>query len=313
MRAKTYRDLSGLFADLPPVPSAGKPEGPELPARLHGGAVRHRMLSVVLAILVAIVAVHTLAFALNPWAWAFSPWLWIGLIAVIAVLVTRSRKRAPEPQDRRWLSAAYGCEGNPPLIGCRCMAWWRRGRRGLGQPAGRGPGRGVAQAGGFPPGLVSASTAPGRSLGAGLGVAARAPAGHAEPCGSAVTLEVPRPGRRCLWGAVSVDIPENAPGRREGRRGPPGAARRRAQPSPRHQGHLLTGSGHSARGAAARGAGTAARGAGAGRSGVAAQRGSAAIRLTGPAPGGRSTVAQPRPARSAFPGACLPRRLPFPG
>ncbi len=52
------------------------------------------MLPVVLAILVAIVAVHTLAFALNPWAWAFSPWLWIGLIAVIAVLVTRSRKRA---------------------------------------------------------------------------------------------------------------------------------------------------------------------------------------------------------------------------
>ena len=93
MRAKTYRDLGGLLADLPPTPSPGKPEGPELPARLHGGRSRHRMLSVVLAILVAIVAVHTLTFALNPWAWAFSPWLWIGLIAVIAVLVTRSRKR----------------------------------------------------------------------------------------------------------------------------------------------------------------------------------------------------------------------------
>lgn len=94
MRAKTYRDLGGLLADLPPTPSPGKPEGPELPARRHGGRSGHRMLSVVLAILVAIVAVRTLAFALNPWAWAFSPWLWVGLIAVIAVLVTRSRKRA---------------------------------------------------------------------------------------------------------------------------------------------------------------------------------------------------------------------------
>ena len=93
MRAKTYRDLGGLFADLPPTPSPGQPEGPELPARLHGGRSRHRILSVVLAVLVAIVAVHTLTFALNPWAWAFSPWLWIGLIAVIAVLVTRYRKR----------------------------------------------------------------------------------------------------------------------------------------------------------------------------------------------------------------------------
>jgi len=94
MRAKTYRDLSGLFADLPPVPPPGEPAGPELPSRRHAGRSRHRMLSVALVILVAIVAVHTLTFALNPWAWAFSPWLWIGLIAVIAVLVTRSRKRA---------------------------------------------------------------------------------------------------------------------------------------------------------------------------------------------------------------------------
>ena len=95
MRAKTYRDLSGLLADLPPVPSPGEPEGPELPARLHRGRSRHRILSVALAILIVIVAVHTLTFALNPWAWVFSPWLWIGLIAVIAVLVTRSRKRTP--------------------------------------------------------------------------------------------------------------------------------------------------------------------------------------------------------------------------
>ena len=35
MRARTYGDLSGLFADLPPTPAAGAPEGPDLPARLH--------------------------------------------------------------------------------------------------------------------------------------------------------------------------------------------------------------------------------------------------------------------------------------
>ena len=93
----------------------------------------------------------------------------------------------------------------------------------VGQLAGRGPGRGVAQAGGFPPGRAGQHR---------TGPVAQVPvwaspllrqratlsrAGSAVTlgrAGSAVTLEVPRPGRRCLWGAYSVDIPENAPRRR---------------------------------------------------------------------------------------------------
>ncbi len=92
MKAKTYRDLSGLFADLPPTPAAGEPEGPELPARLHGGRPRHRMLFLALIIGIAVIAGHALALPFNPWAWTPGPWLWIALIAVIALLVTRSRK-----------------------------------------------------------------------------------------------------------------------------------------------------------------------------------------------------------------------------
>ena len=117
--------------------------------------------------------------------------------------------------------------------------------------------------------------------------------------------------------------------------GRPGTARGMIQRSPQHQGHLVTGPGHSApgtavrvaaaaalRGAADRGRrrtvrgrpiGAAVRDAGAGRSGAAARPGSAAIRVTGPTPSGRGTAAPPRPARSAFPDArlpraCLPRR-----
>jgi hypothetical protein len=93
MKARTYKDLSGLFADLPPLPATGEAEGSELPARLHRGRPPHRVLLVAFVIAVAIVAGHVLAFPFNPWAWTLGPWLWIGLIAVIAVLVTRGRSR----------------------------------------------------------------------------------------------------------------------------------------------------------------------------------------------------------------------------
>ena len=112
-----------------------------------------------------------------------------------------------------------GVRRNPPLIGCRCMA---RGRRGCG-PAGRevagtrgGPGRWLSAR----PGAVPASTAPGRSLGCRLGVAAVAPAGHAEPCWVCCDAGGAPAGSPVLIGSVvsPADIPENAPGRRECRR-----------------------------------------------------------------------------------------------
>ena len=191
-------------------------------------------------------------------------------------------------------------------MGARCMAWWRRGRRGR---RGCGPDSGA---------------------GAGLD---RERLSRAE---SAVTLEVPRPGCRCLWGALSADIPENAPHRRGpalGRRVRPGEM---TQQSPQHQGHLVTGPGHSARGGdrarcggsgtpsvpgqADRGRRCAVRGGPIGAGGAA---GLSCHPVAAKAPDGRRVSASYSPGaclprRSAFPGACLPprdlpsRRLPSP-
>ena len=227
---------------------------------------------------------------------------------------------------------------NPPLIGCRCMAWWRRGGRGNRDSAGLILSGEQCRRGKYH-GRLSRSCC-------GCGCWRRAGSGGLSHPGSAVTLEVPRPGHQCLWGAYSVDIPENAPGRRGADAGSPGTARRMTQQSPQPQGHLVAGrataparaavrgagaavrgagaavrgAGAAVRGAGAavRGAGAAVRGAGAGRSGAAAQPGSAAIRVTGPGAGwtkygglspGPRDLPFPVPA---FPGACLPRRLPFP-
>ena len=141
--------------------------------------------------------------------------------------------------------------------------------------------------------------------------------------GPAVTLAVPRPGHRCLWGAFSADIPESAPGRRGCRRraagyGPekdsavtaaPGAPAYRGRPQrPRGRRRAVRGRPDRGRRRAVRG-----RPIGGG-----AQPGSAAIRVTGPGAGwakyGRLSPGPrelPSPA-SAFPGVCLPRCLPSP-
>ena len=60
MRARTYSDLSGLFADLPPIPAAGSPEGPDLPARLHQSRSPHRLLLIAAVIAIAVLAGHVL-------------------------------------------------------------------------------------------------------------------------------------------------------------------------------------------------------------------------------------------------------------
>ena len=92
MRARTYSDLSGLFADLPPIPAAGSPEGPDLPARLHQSRSPHRLLLIAAVIAIAVLAGHVLTLPFTPWAWAFGPWAWIGLIVLVVLLVTRARK-----------------------------------------------------------------------------------------------------------------------------------------------------------------------------------------------------------------------------
>ena len=87
MKAKTYSDLDGLFADLPRTEA----ETPEASRAL--GAVAHqrhrhlnqRALLLILIVVIAAVAGHALVFTLTPW-------VWIGLLAVIVVYAIRSSR-----------------------------------------------------------------------------------------------------------------------------------------------------------------------------------------------------------------------------
>lgn len=91
MKAKTYKDLSGLFADLPPTEAAGASGPPRTaePVRhrrhLH---LNHRALVLLLVVAIAVVAGHALVWSLGPWAW-------IGLLVVIVLVATRPPGRRP--------------------------------------------------------------------------------------------------------------------------------------------------------------------------------------------------------------------------
>jgi Domain of unknown function (DUF1707) len=89
MHAKTYRDLSGLFDDLPP---AGTPAGTAGVTGITDGRRPrpriHRGLLLVLAIAVAFIVAHAVA-------WSLGPWTWIGLLCLIVLLLSRKLKRAP--------------------------------------------------------------------------------------------------------------------------------------------------------------------------------------------------------------------------
>jgi len=85
MRAKTYRDLSGLFADLPPAGTSG---APEVTDAHRPRAPFHRGLLLILLIGAAFIVGHAVA-------WALGPWLWIGLLCAIVLLLSRNLKRTP--------------------------------------------------------------------------------------------------------------------------------------------------------------------------------------------------------------------------
>jgi hypothetical protein len=94
MNARTYKDLSGLFTDLPLTAGSGASAGsgspgvPGVPGHRgpgRFGARNHRALLLVLIIVIAAVAGHALVSSLTPWAW-------IGLAAAIVLLATRSPK-----------------------------------------------------------------------------------------------------------------------------------------------------------------------------------------------------------------------------
>jgi hypothetical protein len=86
MKAKTYKDLSGLFADLPPTEAAGvsgAPRAAEPVTRRRHLHLDHRVPFLLLVVAVAAVAGHALV-------WSLGPWTWIGLLVVIVLVATRS-------------------------------------------------------------------------------------------------------------------------------------------------------------------------------------------------------------------------------
>jgi DUF1707 SHOCT-like domain len=95
MKARTYKDLSGLFADLPPVEAAAVPE-PTALARQRHRYLNPRVLFLVLIAVIAATAGHALTWSLTPWffggafAGAYLPWL---LIAFLVFLWLRPRHR----------------------------------------------------------------------------------------------------------------------------------------------------------------------------------------------------------------------------
>jgi hypothetical protein len=85
MHARTYRELSGLFDDLPGTDGPGGTEvteGPRPRPQIHRG------LLLILAITVAFFVGHALV-------WSLGPWPWIGLLCLIVLLLSRSLKRTP--------------------------------------------------------------------------------------------------------------------------------------------------------------------------------------------------------------------------
>jgi hypothetical protein len=86
MKAKTYKDLSGLFADLPDASDTSRPSQASDTSRavkrgLHQPR-NHRVLFLVFVIAIAVIAGHALV-------WALTPWVWIGLVGMIILYAVR--------------------------------------------------------------------------------------------------------------------------------------------------------------------------------------------------------------------------------
>jgi hypothetical protein len=88
MRAKTYKDLSGLFDDLPRTDAGAA----ELPARRLDRRRYQRPMLLALIILIAVVVGRSLMWSLTPWVWVQVPWLWLGLLGAIIVYATRASR-----------------------------------------------------------------------------------------------------------------------------------------------------------------------------------------------------------------------------
>jgi uncharacterized protein DUF1707 len=85
MRAKTYADLGGLFADLPRTEEEAV-EGPKYQGRRGG---RSPLGTIVLAVIVAIVAITVIGHVLT---FSFGPLLWLAILAVVAYAILHHRR-----------------------------------------------------------------------------------------------------------------------------------------------------------------------------------------------------------------------------
>jgi hypothetical protein len=87
MRAKTYADLSGLFADLPRTEDEAL-EGPKMQSRRHDHShIGMVLLAVVVVIAAASIVGHVLTFS-------FTPLVWLAILAVIAYVLLHRRGRS---------------------------------------------------------------------------------------------------------------------------------------------------------------------------------------------------------------------------
>jgi len=80
MRAKTYSDLSGLFADLPRTDAA---QESNTVARPNSARRYSRVLFFVLIVAIAVVAGRAIMWSFGPWMWPVTPWIWIALLVFL--------------------------------------------------------------------------------------------------------------------------------------------------------------------------------------------------------------------------------------
>jgi hypothetical protein len=85
MRAKTYADLDGLFADLPPSEPSGVATGPTRPVQPRPARRSPRVLFLVLLVVIAAAAGRALAWSAGPGIWPFGPWVWIALLVFVVL------------------------------------------------------------------------------------------------------------------------------------------------------------------------------------------------------------------------------------
>jgi hypothetical protein len=90
MGAKTRADLDGLLDDLPEPGPAG---APGVPARRQRRRHPYRLLPIVLIVLIAFAAAHTVVSMTVAW-------LWVGILALIVLLATGHIGRSQSQLER---------------------------------------------------------------------------------------------------------------------------------------------------------------------------------------------------------------------